>query len=134
MFVGALPYREVFSKFKTQNFRFNFVIPTNLHWELAQKICNKLKVFHDVTVLFLGRKYPTINLFFHCVSDIKIGLVSWIAIDEHSVRDMAARMVENFGKYWSSIKGVLAIGAILDPRDKMACVELYFEEIFGDMT
>ena len=127
MLASAFPYREVFSKLKTQNPRFKFVVPSDLDWELAEKICEKLKVFHDVTELFSGRKYPTINLFFRYICDIKVALISWLSNEEQIIRDMALKMIEKFDKYWSTINGVLAIAAILDPRDKLACVEFYFE-------
>ena len=42
---------------------------------------------------------------------------------------MALKMIDKFDKYWSIIN---AIVAILDPRDKLACVEFYFEVIYGD--
>jgi len=132
MLVSAFPYREVFSKLKTQNPRFKFVVPSDLDWELAEKICEKLKVFHDVTELFSGRKYPTINLFFRYICDIKVALISWLSNEEQIIRDMALKMIDKFDKYWSTINGVLAIAAILDPRDKLACVEFYFEVIYGD--
>jgi len=78
MLVSAFSYREVFSKFKTQNPSFKFVLPSDLDWELAKKICEKLKVFHDVNELFSGRKYPTINLFFRYICDAKVALISWL--------------------------------------------------------
>jgi len=99
---------------------------------LAEKICNKLKVFHDVTELFSGRKYPTINLFFHYICDIKVRLNSWLSNEEQIIKDMALKMIDKFDKYWSTINGVLAIAAILDLRDKLACLEFYFEVIYGD--
>ena len=132
MLVSALPYREVFSKLKIQNPRFKFIVPNDLDWELAETICDKLKVFHDVTELFSGRKYPTINLFFRYICDIKVRLNSWLSNEEQIVKDMALKMKDKFDKYWSTINVVLAIAAILDPRDKLACVEFYFEVINGD--
>jgi len=42
---------------------------------------------------------------------------------------MALKMIDKFDKYWSTINSVLVIAAILDPRDKVACVEFYFEVI-----
>jgi len=89
-------------------------------------------VFHDVIELFSGRKYPTINLFFHDICDIKVALISWLSNEKQIIRDMALKMIDKFDKYWSTINGVLAVAAILDPRDKLACVEFYFEVIYGD--
>jgi len=44
---------------------------------------------------------------------------------------MTEVMLSKFDKYWASISGLLAIAAVLDPRDKMECVEWYFEKIYG---
>uniref|UniRef100_A0A803N2Z5 HAT C-terminal dimerisation domain-containing protein n=1 Tax=Chenopodium quinoa TaxID=63459 RepID=A0A803N2Z5_CHEQI len=45
---------------------------------------------------------------------------------------MAKSMVEKFDKYWSHFNGILAIAAILDPRNKMDCVTHYFGKLYGD--
>ncbi|EEF25636.1 conserved hypothetical protein, partial [Ricinus communis] len=45
---------------------------------------------------------------------------------------MAKSMVEKIDKYWSHINRILAIAAILDPRNKMNCVAHYFEKLYGD--
>jgi len=42
---------------------------------------------------------------------------------------MALKMVNKFDKYWSAINGVLVIVAMLNRRDKLACVEFYFEVV-----
>lgn len=44
---------------------------------------------------------------------------------------MVSKMMEKFDKYWLFINGFLVIGAILDFRNKLECVELYFDEIYG---
>ncbi|XP_048498157.1 zinc finger BED domain-containing protein RICESLEEPER 2-like [Beta vulgaris subsp. vulgaris] len=77
MLVSAMPYRNVFGNLKTQNPRLKFSVPTPRDWELAEIICNKLKRFHKITELFSGRKYPTANLFFRQVCEIKMALKKW---------------------------------------------------------
>ena len=46
-------------------------------WEMASNICERLAVFHKVIKLFSGTSYPTTNLFFPKVYEIKIALNSW---------------------------------------------------------
>lgn len=132
MLQSALPYKSVFANLKTQNPKFKFVVPSQRDWELAEIICDKLKRFHKVTELFSGRKYPIANLFFRQVCEIKLALRSWSNSNEQVIRDMTEKMVEKFDKYWSNINGILSVTAILDPRNKLECVEFYFNEIYGD--
>ena len=44
--------------------------------------------------------------------------------------DMASRMIDKFDKYWSEMNGLLAISSMLDPRNKLDCVDFYFREIY----
>lgn len=94
----------------------------------------KLEVFYKVTLLFSGRKFPTANLFFKEICEIKLALAEWLSSDQLVVREMAEKMTLKFDKYWSSVNGLLAVAAVLDPRDKMGCVEYYFNEIYGDLA
>lgn len=132
MLQSVLPYKDVFASIKRQSPRIKFTLPTNSDWEFVAIICEKLKIFHKVTELFSGRKYPTSNLFFRQICEIKLALNSWLLSDIHVIKDMASRMIEKFDKYWSIINEVLAISAILDPRNKLECVEFYFNDIYGD--
>uniref|UniRef100_A0A803M5D5 BED-type domain-containing protein n=1 Tax=Chenopodium quinoa TaxID=63459 RepID=A0A803M5D5_CHEQI len=124
--------KDVFSNIKCQNPRLKFILPTEMDWEFAEKVCEKLKMFHKTTEIFSGRKYPTSNLFFRQVCEIKLALRSWLLSDSQLIRDMTKNMNDKFEKYWSNINGILAIAAILDPRNKLECVEFYFNDIYYD--
>ncbi|GAB2278223.1 hypothetical protein Dimus_039274 [Dionaea muscipula] len=52
--------------------------PKESDWELAKKICQKLQIFYDVTELFSGTTYPTANLFFPKICEIKIAMSQWV--------------------------------------------------------
>ncbi|MQM08913.1 hypothetical protein Taro_041770 [Colocasia esculenta] len=43
---------------------------------------------------------------------------------------MAARMLEKFNKYWSTLSLVLSFGCILDPRYKSKTIEFFFDKIY----
>ena len=45
---------------------------------------------------------------------------------------MGSSMIEMFDKYWHDINGLLGVATILDPRNKMDCVEFYFKKIYND--
>jgi len=40
-------------------------------------------------------------------------------------------MMEKFVKYWGQVNGALAVATILDPRNKMDCVDYYFRRIYN---
>ncbi|CAL1359045.1 unnamed protein product [Linum trigynum] len=106
-------------------------LPSESDWEFARKVCDKLELFYDVTELFSGAKYPTSNLFFEKVCDIKVGISNWMLDDDAFIRDMAKSMMTKFEKYWSTIHDVLAIAAVFDPRYKFTLLECYFPDIYG---
>ena len=43
---------------------------------------------------------------------------------------MASRMLDKFDKYWSEMNGLLAIASMLDPRNKLDCVDFYSKEVY----
>lgn len=82
--------------------------------------------------VFSGRKFVTVNLFFRKICAIKLALRRWLLSDVEVIRMMASSMIEKFDKYWHDINGLLAVATILDPRNKMDCVEFYFKKIYND--
>uniref|UniRef100_A0A803MZP9 BED-type domain-containing protein n=1 Tax=Chenopodium quinoa TaxID=63459 RepID=A0A803MZP9_CHEQI len=69
----------------------------------------------------IKRQNPRLNLYF---------LLKWIG--NLLKRDITKNMNDKFETYWSNINGILAIAAILDPRNKLECVEFYFNDIYYD--
>lgn len=132
MLLSAFPYKDVFVRAKKLNPTVKIALPQPCHWEMAEKICKKLEIFYKATKLFSGKNYPTSNLFFSEICDIKLRLHEWLESDTWEISLMAQKMMEKFDKYWSSINGLLAIAAILDPRLKLDCVQFYFSLIYGE--
>ena len=95
---------------------------------LAKEICERLGPFYDVTELFSGTNYPTVNLFFPKICEIRGSMKEWALSSFEKIRCMATNMITKFEKYWNSLHGVLALGTILDPRFKMKGIEFYFSK------
>ncbi|CAN0830004.1 Zinc finger BED domain-containing protein DAYSLEEPER, partial [Linum grandiflorum] len=110
----ALIYKDVFYRLKSRDPRYK-TSPTENDWWFAKEICGKLQVFYEVTELFSGSNYPTSNLFFAKICDVKVSLKTWAADSHPFVSQMAVKMIEKFDKYWSVIHNVLSVAAVLDP-------------------
>lgn len=132
MLETVFAYREVFSRLRRLNSQVKLPLPCETEWELARMLCEKLQVFYKATELLLGRNYPTSNLYFREVCEIKIALHKWVHYEVRELRDMASKMLDKFNKYWLTVNGILAIATILDPRNKMDCVDFYFNLIYGE--
>ncbi|CAN1241880.1 Putative AC transposase, partial [Linum perenne] len=104
-------------------------LPSESDWGFAKKCCSKLELFYDITELFSGSKYPTTNLFFENICDIKVGINEWLVDEDPFISNMASNMLFKFDKYWSSIHDVLAVAAVFGPRFKLTLLNLYFPTI-----
>ncbi|KAG6480334.1 hypothetical protein ZIOFF_063834 [Zingiber officinale] len=129
----ALEYEAVFARLKQRETLYKRV-PTQEDWSKVRDISSKLELFFDVTELFSGTKYPTINLFFSTICDIKLAIGDWLLSDDNLVKTMATNMKVKFEKYWDVMNCLLAIGSILDPRYKMKTVKFYYPLVYGDMS
>jgi hypothetical protein len=125
----AIPYRKVFVRLGELDK--NYVCPSEADWEFATTVCDKLKLFYDLTELFSGTKYVTANLFFPKVCEIKLAMNSWSFNEDETIRDMSNAMIEKYDKYWTDIHGLMAVAVILDPRLKMTMLHACYIAIFG---
>ncbi|XP_021715946.1 zinc finger BED domain-containing protein RICESLEEPER 2-like [Chenopodium quinoa] len=96
--------------------------PSVEEWGRVEKICKFLKVFHDVTLAFSGTKYPTSNIYFHRVLQVRLLLQNEMKSSDLFMQKMACKMYEKFGKYWSEFSTFMAVAVVLDPRYKLQCV------------
>ncbi|XP_042432585.1 zinc finger BED domain-containing protein RICESLEEPER 2-like [Zingiber officinale] len=129
----ALEYEAVFARLKQRGTLYKRV-PTQEDWSKVRDISSKLEMFFDAIELFSGTKYPTINLFFSTICDIKLAIGDWLLLDDNLVKTMATNMKVKFEKYWDIMNCLLEIGSILDPRYKMKTVQFYYPLVYGDMS
>ena len=131
MLNNVLIYRDVFARLKQRESQYN-CLPSEEDWKLAKEICDRLELFFEVTELFSGTKYPTANLYFLKICEIRFSIYEWRNCMCDEIRIMASSMITKFEQYWDAIHGIMAVAAILDPRYKMKLIEYYFPIIYGD--
>ena len=127
----ALAYKNVFDRLHQLEAQYK-CLPSESECELPRILSNNLKSFYNVIEIFSGTKYPTSNLFFIHICEIRLSLDSWLTCEHDEIRQMAINMIEKFEKYWKYVNGVLTVATILDPSYKMKLIEFYFPLLYGD--
>ncbi|XP_030949256.1 zinc finger BED domain-containing protein RICESLEEPER 2-like [Quercus lobata] len=130
MLSTALIYKDVFSRLAKRETSYT-CLPYDHDWEVAKDICGRLELFSSVTEFFSGRKYPTTNMYFSMVCELKIALNEWSLSSSEMISTMAESMLAKFNSYWANVSVVMAISVILDPRYKMKLLEFYYPSIYG---
>jgi hypothetical protein len=131
MIKTALLYKAVFERAKLCDPKYK-CLPSEDDWIRAQKLCERLEVFHEVTELFSSTKYPTANLFFPEMCKIKRKIEEGMSSNELFIKDMSTQMMFKFQKYWEQINGIMTIVVVLDPRYKFLLLQFYFPQLYGD--
>lgn len=106
--------------------------PYDEDWEFAKDICKRLKLFYNASNAFSGTKYPTSNIFFPLMCEIKFALRSWTESPSLIVANMATSMLSKFDKYREIVNGLMVVDTILDPRYKLDVMEFFFPQFYGD--
>ena len=121
----ALIYEEAFNRleFMDKNYGHN---PSKEEWKVARVVRDCLKIFSDASVHFSGTKYPTANVFFPDICEIKLQLRVWENSPEQCLQMMAGPMNLKFSKYWDECSICLAIAVILDPRFLSSTIMINF--------
>ncbi|KAL8546091.1 hypothetical protein ACS0TY_005983 [Phlomoides rotata] len=91
----AICYKDVFTRLKQREPLYKSA-PKEEEWEIARDICDKLKVFNSVTELFFGTEYPTANLYFPKIYEIKMSLKEWLCYGKSIIDRMTMRMLDKF--------------------------------------
>ena len=130
MLSTTLIYKDVFSRLAKREASYT-CLPHNYGWEVVKDICEKLELFYSVTKFFSGCKYPTTNMYFTLVCDLKIALNEWSSSSNEMISRMTESMLAKFNSYWANVNVVMAIATILDPR-QMKLLEFYYPNIYGN--
>lgn len=126
----ALEYKDVFTRLSKKE-RHYVSAPSEDEWRMALLVCEKLKLFYRVTGQFSGTKYPTSNLFFPLMCDMKVSIMRWLDDPDVVIRNMASCMLTKLDKYWAIIHDVMSVAIVLDPRHKLKLIHYFFPKIYG---
>ncbi|KAG2589223.1 hypothetical protein PVAP13_5NG248781 [Panicum virgatum] len=85
-----------------------------LHTAIAYK--EAIQAYADVTTALSASSYPTANLFYPHIVDVKIALRAAIFSNNLDLKKMGTAMMEKFNKYWEEKNNVMVVATILDPR------------------
>ena len=130
MLSTALIYKIIFSHLAKREASYT-CLPTEYDWEVAKDICGRLELFYSMTEFFSGRKYPTTNMYFTLVCELKIALNEWSLSSNEMISRMAESMLAKFNSCWAGVNVIMAVAPILDPRYKTKLLEFY-PNIYGD--
>nr|KAJ0223516.1 hypothetical protein LSAT_V11C200078560 [Lactuca sativa] len=85
-------------------------LPGEDEWNMASDVCEKLKLFYQLTEKNSGAKYLTSNIFFPLICDMKLLLLSW--------KDL--------------IHNVMSVAIVLDPMYKLKLTNYLFPKLYGE--
>ena len=131
MLETAIPNMNVFKRLAQRDPSYTS-LPDDTQWQFASIISEKLGFFTPITKLFSGNNYPTTNLFFSRVCDLKLKLMDWMDDFNPVIRSMATSMDMKFQKYWNDIHDLLSVAVVLDLRCKLEIVEFYAAKFARD--
>ncbi|XP_026435119.1 zinc finger BED domain-containing protein RICESLEEPER 2-like [Papaver somniferum] len=131
MLDSCILYKPVFSHLKLVDSDYEDC-PTNEEWEQIEVVTKFLKVFHELTKVFSGSKYPTSNLYFERICQVQVLLKKESRSNIEFIRNMVKEMQAKFDSYWKELSPILAMAVVLDPRSKMNFVKFTYSKLYPD--
>ena len=61
-----------------------------------------MKSFAEVTTVLSGSNYPTANIFYPYIMNVKIAIVEHALSGDDNLKMMGEAMLDKFDKYWDS--------------------------------
>ncbi|KAH1264817.1 Zinc finger BED domain-containing protein RICESLEEPER 3 [Glycine max] len=95
----AISYEDVFSRLKQRETQYS-CFPSDSQWEFAKEVCKRLAIFNDIIEMIYGTKYPTANIYFPQICEIKMTLSEWVNSPNEVIQKMAGKMLQKFDSYW----------------------------------
>lgn len=129
MLLDALSYKDVLNRYASEYYN---NCPSSEEWKKIETISKFLESFHDATKVFSGTKYPTANLYFKEVWEIRTVLSDGKLATDETIKQLTIEMQKKFNKYWSECNKMLLIASILDPRMKLIFLECCFKEVYDE--
>jgi hypothetical protein len=126
----AIEYKDVFIRLKQRESLYT-CLPTNSQWQFAKDVCGCLKLFNEVTELMSGTKYPTPNMYFPKICQIKLTIEECKKSSNSIMKMMATKMMEKLQNYWSGVPDMMGVAAVLDPRKNMIVLDFWFPKLYG---
>jgi hypothetical protein len=122
--------KRAFESLTQQDQEYTFA-PTSEEWEKVRKVYGLLKVFFDATVVVLGSFYPTANLHFHEIWEVKLILENQVPKADGDLTQTIQYMQRKFKRYWKLTWLQIIFPVIFDPRFKIGFVDFHLKQAFG---
>ncbi|XP_038902461.1 zinc finger BED domain-containing protein RICESLEEPER 3-like [Benincasa hispida] len=98
----ALEYKDVFPRLKQLEPLYTY-LPSDTYWNFAKEMCDRLEPFYLMSELFSGSSYPTSNVFFEEVCEIRLELSKWLNSDVEEFYISNSRTIEELQRSTSTI-------------------------------
>jgi hypothetical protein len=130
MLETCLELKSAFESLTQQDLEYTFE-PSLQEWEKAQMVNRLLKTFYDATNVISGSLYPTANLYFHEIWEVKIALDNQVPEANAELFETIKYMQKKFKRYWKWTWLQISFPVIFDPRFKFEFVEFRLRKAFG---
>lgn len=131
MLANALAYKDVLMTYVQEHGHSSLALTCD-DWKKAESVCKFLKHFADATKVFSGSKYPTSNLYFKEVWNIRGLLIEEACSSDETIKNLAVEMQIKFDKYWRHCNKLLCVASMLDPRLKLGYISFSYQKEFGE--
>jgi hypothetical protein len=130
MLETCLELKTAFESLTQQDLEYTFA-PSLQEWEKAQMVNKLLKTFYSATNVISGSLYPTANLYFHEIWEVKIALDNQVPEANVELSETIQHMQKKFKKYWKLTWLQVSFPVIFDPKFKFDFVEFRLKKAFG---